>query len=141
MSEMLVCWVATEALDDEGNAIEFHPEGPVERESREGVPMRRAPEFDEHAPGPVPLAALLAAGWQAACRYCGHMLHPDDACEQCADECECETVGCLQCGGPPDYHYEPHVMVEGEDIYCGPWCRDAELQIRAARLARKAADR
>lgn len=142
MSEKLVCWVGTEPMDDEGHAIEFHPDGPAERESRDGVPMRRAPEFDRHAPGPIPLKALLAANWQVGCAHCDHHVAPGDGCDQCADDCaddECETVGCLKCGGPPDYYYESHVVVDGEDVYCGPWCRDAELQARVARKARKAA--
>ena len=35
------------------------------------VVVRRAPHLDEHAPGPVPLRALLEDGWWFECHACG----------------------------------------------------------------------
>ncbi|MEQ8345050.1 MAG: hypothetical protein RIB84_23750 [Sneathiellaceae bacterium] len=35
--------------------------------------VERAPEFDSHSPGPVPLQAYRAADWQMVCNHCGEM--------------------------------------------------------------------
>jgi hypothetical protein len=43
-----------------GSGCECYPGRVVERE----------PRFDRHAPGPVPVSALEAAGWAMPCEFC-----------------------------------------------------------------------
>jgi hypothetical protein len=43
------------------------------------VTVRRAPEFDGFAPGPVPASALLEHGWRVECSHCYRMLSFDDS--------------------------------------------------------------
>lgn len=129
MSEKLVCWVATEPMYYDGHAIEFHPDGPAGRESRDGVPMRRAPEFDAHAPGPVPVRVLYEAGWTVTCYQCEHELD-EDGCLHCPDNhADAGCAGCVQCGGPPDYEPDVEVVFDSRGrAYCGPGCLGAWLR-------------
>lgn len=60
----------------------------------EGVDCRRAPEFDQYAPGPVPLEAQMDHGWWIGCTNCQRTLYIED--------------------GP---------VIVGQNAYCSPWCR------------------
>lgn len=58
------------------------------------VSVRRKPEFDQYAPGPVPIPVLLAAGWWYECWTCSQHVyeHTEDAVVEqsrvwCSDAC------------------------------------------------------
>lgn len=61
---------------------------------------RRAPQFDEYAPGPVPPMVLLRSGWWMTCRHCTNKISLG------LDEDELKP--------------EPHVA--GEDVFCNATC-------------------
>lgn len=73
-----VVFAATES-DAMAAAAKYHGWNP-ETEPVHGV--RRAPEFDAHAPGPVPAEALLDAGWHIRCADCGRTLDSDSEDEE-----------------------------------------------------------
>lgn len=84
--EKSLAWVVSE--DEEGHAVVvFAEDAQAARSlgaSRLSVddddvdePLRR-PEFDVHAPGPVPVDALLADGWWFECYHCGVRVYEDD---------------------------------------------------------------
>lgn len=62
----------------------------------DSVSCRRAPNFDSFAPGPVPVEALLQAGWRFECGHC---------CKQVTAQ-------------------DPHAIVD-EHVYCGSECAQA----------------
>lgn len=62
----------------------------------EYVSCRRAPEFDQYAPGPIPAQVLLDHGWFFYCGGCGKQIYQDT---------------------------EPRIIVVKNDAYCSPWCR------------------
>jgi hypothetical protein len=55
--------------DDDGEIshVVFAASMACARADNGGATVRRAPEFDSHAPGPVPLKDLMEAGWYAYC--------------------------------------------------------------------------
>jgi hypothetical protein len=71
------------------------------------VGARRSPAFDAYAPGPVPLAAKLAAGWYFECGRCGRTLTESS---------------------------EPPPVVATHDVYCDARC-EAGAAGRAAGYA------
>jgi hypothetical protein len=94
---------------------------------------RRAPEFDAHAPGPVPHSAMLAEGWLFECAFCGHMVDKD-GCEECIEAAADAPEA--------DAHHtvvgeEP--AVEGQDVYCSNQCAELARNEREARTAMYAA--
>lgn len=73
--------------DGEGACIEFADNNATARrhgarelglESQEVESCQRAPEFDQYAPGPVPLRATLAAGWWHYCTGCQTRFDQDE---------------------------------------------------------------
>lgn len=40
----------------------------------ENLKVSRAPQFDEHAPGPVPISAYLENGWFHECENCRRVI-------------------------------------------------------------------
>lgn len=72
----------------------------------------RAVEFDSYSPGPVPVSALVEAGWWHACGHCNHEVH-EGGCDACRDEAP-EILG---------------PIILDWAVYCSPACREAiELQ-------------
>ena len=107
---------------DETGCVVFAASGVVAR--REGAQelgcdfediesCRLAPEFDNHAPGPVPIAALIEAGWWYHCGGCSKKVHEDDECED----------------GSPAVPFYPD---EG-NVYCSRDCYDSAMAERAER--------
>jgi hypothetical protein len=85
MGARLKAYVLSNRADPEGHVrVAFAPTANRARSSGlEGATYlqtaaRRAPAFDRYAPGPVPLAALLAAGWHFECGNCCRGLCRDD---------------------------------------------------------------
>lgn len=93
--------------------------------------MHRVPKFDCHAPGPVPMSALLAAGWWFECGFCGHRVR-DEGCEDCWDELgvEAREVGIVEM---PD----PVIDDAAGEVWCSKACADAEREERRARKERE----
>lgn len=56
--------------------------------------VRRAPEFDQYAPGPVTIAQYLAEGWYWHCQGCEQQIWNDD----------------------------PFVLIDGDRIFCSRRC-------------------
>jgi hypothetical protein len=79
----------------------------------------RAPQFDRYAPGPVPIAVLLSAGWWFECGYCGHRVS-EDGCDDCRDE---------------GHDAAPVVL---DQVYCNERCRDLEVARHAEHKRREA---
>lgn len=52
----------------------------------ESVEVKRAPEFDSYAPGPVPDQALYEAGWWFECHHCGARISEDEERDELDDE-------------------------------------------------------
>ena len=42
------------------------------------ISAKRAKQFDQYAPGPVPVSALLENGWHFECEGCGSMFNKDE---------------------------------------------------------------
>lgn len=82
---------------------------------------RRAPHFDDYAPGPVPLAALIDAGWWHECSHCG--------CRFDSDGRRYEEEG------ERDDEFDP--IESGGSNYCSPTCMMEEWAERRARSAMK----
>lgn len=82
---------------------------------------RRAPWADPHAPGPVPLAATLAAGWWHGCIHCGCTF--DSSGRQDQDD---QDDACIP------------VHERGLN-FCSPTCSMAEWAERRERQARESA--
>lgn len=102
----------------------------------------RAPEFDHFAPGPVPLSALLEAGWRYECDWCSHTVDVD-GCEECADPCSsCEKgeEACSSCekDGAEWISPAPVIRDDADEVYCSQACADAEDAERNAKKAREA---
>ncbi|MBZ4402017.1 hypothetical protein [Myxococcus sp. AS-1-15] len=74
------------------------------------VKIRREPRFDEHAPGPVPVSALLDAGWWYECAWCYHPV-ADEGCERCADDANADVLA------------EP--VVTDDNAWCSVACQEA----------------
>ncbi len=90
----------------------------------EGVDScNRAPFFDQYAPGPVPMHALIAAGWWFECQHCGVRFDEDGRHgEEDGDrEDDCEPVE------------------DGKAHYCSPTCRMEHWAERRRTTARKLA--
>jgi hypothetical protein len=43
-----------------------------------GVKIKRSPEFDQYAPGPVPVKVLMAHGWFYYCSNCEEHVYDDE---------------------------------------------------------------
>jgi hypothetical protein len=89
------------------------------------VILRRAPEFDRYAPGPVPPQALLDAGWWITCAECEHHVS-DDGCDDCANE-------------RVDDQPMPPPVVCGGMVFCSQDCKD-DYDAARARDAKYKAD-
>lgn len=73
--------------DDHGQLVVFAERGRDLRGSRGGetcdcefisLHVRRAPEFDKYAPGPVTIPQYLAEGWWWECSGCEAQCHEDE---------------------------------------------------------------
>lgn len=74
------------------------------------IKLRRAPEFDKYAPGPVPPQALLEHGWWITCAECDHRVS-DDGCDDCADERDYDSP-------------KPPPAFLGDLVFCSQDCLD-----------------
>lgn len=83
---------------------------------------RRAPEFDQHAPGPVPLHATLAAGWWHYCTGCQARFDQDERNHGDDDDREDE--------------FEPVEDAKGNP-YCSPTCMMTDWAERRDQVARE----
>lgn len=118
--------------DFEGNcAVVFATNGATARRNganeldisfEEVSSCRRQPEFDQYAPGPVPMHATLAIGWWHECGHCGCRFDEDG--RQGYDDDECADA------------FAP-VQSEGRATYCSPTCMMAEWAERRARKNRE----
>ena len=82
---------------------------------------RRAPHFDGYAPGPVPVSALLAAGWRYECSNC----------------CCSVYQGAFYDSGEP---MAP--MLDGDQVFCSKACQEGQRKLfeDQERLERDAGD-
>ncbi|WP_440221875.1 hypothetical protein ACQQ2N_12325 [Dokdonella sp. MW10] len=80
---------------------------------------RRAPQFDDYCPGPVPPLVLIAAGWWFDCHHCGQRIEADT---EESDE-----------GEPLD------PCEVGQSVYCTPECLARARFRRTARAQAVAA--
>ena len=55
------------------------------------ISCRRAADFDQYAPGPVPEIALWKAGWRFLCCQCESPAHDDGLCQMIDGSAYCET--------------------------------------------------
>jgi hypothetical protein len=83
----------------------------------EAVECRRAPEFDEYAPGPVPDRVLVEHGWWFECTQCSQRISNEPTDED----------------GEP---IELSPIYEGDRIFCSLKCKEALEAERAADRAR-----
>lgn len=83
---------------------------------------RRMPEFDQYAPGPVPLHAALAAGWWHECNHCGVRFDRDGRHDE--DEGDREDA------------FEP-VQDAHQLTFCSPTCLSQDFARERARDARQ----
>lgn len=83
---------------------------------------RRMPEFDQYAPGPVPLHASLAAGWWHECNHCGVRFDEDGRHGEDDDE--------------RDDAFEP-VQDARRLAFCSPTCQAEDFAEKRARDARR----
>lgn len=81
---------------------------------------RRRPEFDHYAPGPVPAAAKIDAGWNYECSRCGRTVS-SDLLEDVEDE-----------GLDPT---EFAIVTRGNHVYCSHTCVAKELAEKRAKSA------
>lgn len=74
------------ADDDHGMEVAFAERAKDARQMRSGdtcdcgfieIKAHRAPEFDSYAPGPVPIEAMLKAGWNWSCMSCERYVYDD----------------------------------------------------------------
>lgn len=87
----------------------------------EAVECRRAPTFDDFAPGPVPPLALVAAGWWFECVGCGQRVTDDSY----HDDDECQPHEPVECGN--------------WGVYCSADCRDDTVVEKAETKRRQIA--
>jgi len=104
-----------------------------------GVTLRRAPEFDHCAPGPVPDEALYRAGWFLECQGCSSRVSEQRVqdSQQYPEEC-----GYLR-ENWESVHDDEHdggglplapVFLKGGGVFCCPACQETS---RAQDLARR----
>lgn len=75
--------------------------------------FQRREAFDEYAPGPVPMKALLDNGWWFDCWEC-HKKVTNDGCE-CVDNCDVEGCTCVDnCVCAP--------VIVNEMVFCSAAC-------------------
>lgn len=72
----------------------------------------RAPQFDQYAPGPVPVKALIEDGWWYGCAGCSQRVDNDS----CDDD---------------DEPLNPVYPENGLSVYCSQDCYDADQKLRA----------
>lgn len=122
-------------VDGEGQAGEpesavfFLPEGEEPDAERafdetgvDGRRIERAPAFDAYAPGPVPPAALLAAGWWFRCAECERRVSADGLDE---DDLEEDEEPC------------PPVVARNGEVYCSEACVEEDRRLRRERKTRE----
>lgn len=91
----------------------------------EGVEhCRRRPEFDRYAPGPVPAAAKIEAGWWYECFHCGRRVS-----NELHDDIEGEGLD------PADFS----IVTHGSRVYCSHTCRAVEQAQTRGRTAAETA--
>jgi hypothetical protein len=84
----------------------------------------RSPEFDQYAPGPVPLHATLARGWWHTCSGCGCTFENEGRRDQDEDDREDE--------------FDPVTNARGHN-YCSPTCMMTYWAERRDQTARQVA--
>lgn len=85
---------------------------------------RRKPEFDQYAPGPVPMQVLLEHGWWFTCHECDRKVSED-----LAQDVEDDGLD------PDDFA----ITIEGEAIYCSIACSNKHWLKKRRRVAAHAA--
>jgi hypothetical protein len=70
----------------------------------------RESQYDQYAPGPVPIERLVADGWCYECSGCFRQVHSD--CEEENDYLDKDETP-----------YNP--VYDTQDVWCSPECRDA----------------
>lgn len=80
---------------------------------QESVSCQEATELNRYAPGPVPPLVLIAHGWMFECGGCVERLD-QDALEE-----------------------KPRHLQRGENVYCSPWCRLADVERRGRQVAQE----
>ena len=81
---------------------------------------RRAQQFDQYAPGPVPPKALIDAGWWFECHHCGRRVSDemadddDDSGDACPGELE--------------------ATYRGEAVYCSQHCAAMDFRSKRDRV-------
>lgn len=103
-----VAFAETAAEAEEAGGLALSWDGPADV-------IRPAPEFDQYAPGPVPIAVLIAHGWEWPCHHCGDLIG-DEGCGYC----------------DPPWQEPVHA---GQRVYCNPDCQWNDEQ-RARRKTR-----
>lgn len=83
----------------------------------------RVPQFDQYAPGPVPIKALVANGWWFECQHCGVKFDEEGRhdWEENERDDECDPVE------------------DGKAHYCSPTCQMGHWAERRERTARQLA--
>lgn len=107
----LVAWHVSNG--EESDVVFAETEADVERMTQTTGDIERAPEFDKHSPGPVPVEALFEAGWIFECDCCGHRVS-EDGCYDCRDE-----------------GVEADPVIDSGEVYCSAGCQQAEREHRA----------
>lgn len=121
MSDALKAYVVTEVCDGMGGVVfaRFHAQARREGSYEYGdgdwdsVECRRAPEFDQYAPGPVPILSLLEHGWWMECSECQRRI----------DQEEVEVMR------------RPPVIIGNTRLFCSPWCRLKMVEWQGQRRA------
>jgi len=91
---VLLAWQDDHDDHDAGNVVVFartqlQARAKVARErgmALEEAAVVRRPEFDAHAPGPVPAEVLLANGWWLECGHCSHEIREGWCEDGCVDD-------------------------------------------------------
>jgi len=87
----------------------------------ESIVVKRSPDFDAFAPGPVPPLEMIKHGWWLACYECEKRVSEDGTWYDENDE---------------EYPFDP--CVTNGNLYCTPTCRDRHFIRLAKRDKRKA---
>lgn len=122
MSNDLKAYVVTEIAEDHGGVVfaRFHAEARRKGANEFGdgdwdsVECRRAPEFDQYAPGPISPLVLIEKGWWFECTDCSRTVNMDSI-----------------------FDLKLRPVVTQNHIYCSPWCRLDFVERKGRRVAKE----
>lgn len=97
-----------------------------------GITAKRKPEWDQHAPGPVPALELIDAGWWFECHGCGCHINNDDIGTR-------DRSYRTRADYDLDREYGPDISIPlmepvelpSQRVWCCAQCRDHDLAKRA----------